>query len=222
MTTTHAFRQALHIPWADPDANEIVAAVVPGAEYSTDWILAAGTPEAPNDTKQYGRQSLGWTEVTWSSVSGKPATFPPSAHVHPWSDITGKPATFPPSVHSHVQSEVANLETDLAGKAPLVHTHSYSSLTGIPATFAPSAHTHPQAEVTGLLADLAARVLKAGDTMTGPLVLPGDPSAPLQAATKAYVDAATGGSISDVPLDGVRYVRKDRAWVELSIDCGTY
>lgn len=32
-------------------------------------------------------------------------------------------------------------------------------------------------------------VLKAGDTMTGPLVLPGDPSAPTQAADKNYVDA---------------------------------
>ena len=33
----------------------------------------------------------------------------------------------------------------------------------------------------------------AGDTMTGPLVLPGDPSSDLQAATKAYVDANGGG-----------------------------
>jgi hypothetical protein len=32
-------------------------------------------------------------------------------------------------------------------------------------------------------------VLKAGDTMTGPLVLPADPTAALQAATKQYVDA---------------------------------
>lgn len=31
---------------------------------------------------------------------------------------------------------------------------------------------------------------KTGDTMTGPLVLPGSPTLPLQAATKAYVDAA--------------------------------
>ena len=36
---------------------------------------------------------------------------------------------------------------------------------------------------------LDARVKKAGDTMTGPLVLPGNPMEPLQAATKQYVDA---------------------------------
>lgn len=42
----------------------------------------------------------------------------------------------------------------------------------------------------------------AGDTMTGDLVLPGDPDAALEAATKQYVDAAdalkldrTGGTV---------------------------
>ena len=36
-------------------------------------------------------------------------------------------------------------------------------------------------------------VKKTGDTMTGPLVLPGDPTTDLQAATKQYVDASSGG-----------------------------
>jgi hypothetical protein len=39
---------------------------------------------------------------------------------------------------------------------------------------------------------LTNKVLKAGDTMTGPLVLNADPLVPLGAATKQYVDAATG------------------------------
>lgn len=38
-----------------------------------------------------------WTEVggsaDWASITGKPSTFPPSAHTHPWSQITGAPAT---------------------------------------------------------------------------------------------------------------------------------
>ena len=33
----------------------------------------------------------------------------------------------------------------------------------------------------------------SGDTMTGPLVLPGDPNTDLEAATKQYVDASSGG-----------------------------
>jgi len=42
-------------------------------------------------------------------------------------------------------------------------------------------------------------VVKSGDTMTGPLVLPGDPSAPLQASDKHYVDtqvAAVGSGLN--------------------------
>jgi len=55
--------------------------------------------------------------------------------------------------------------------------------------------------------DSAAYVLKAGDTMTGPLVLPGDPVSPTQAADKSYVDESvagvTGGlgqKVSTLPL----------------------
>ena len=47
-------------------------------------------------------------------------------------------------------------------------------------------------------------VLKAGDTMTGPLVLPADPTSPLQAADKHYVDinvsASAGGLAQKVSL----------------------
>lgn len=42
--------------------------------------------------------------------------------------------------------------------------------------------------VGGPIVDAGAYVLKAGDTMSGPLVLPADPTAALQAATKQYVD----------------------------------
>ena len=44
------------------------------------------------------------------------------------------------------------------------------------------------AAVTGFPADTSPYVLKAGDTMTGPLVLPGDPVSGSQAADKNYVD----------------------------------
>ena len=38
-------------------------------------------------------------------------------------------------------------------------------------------------------------VLRSGDTMTGPLVLPGDPTQELEAATKQYVDSTSGGPL---------------------------
>ena len=49
-----------------------------------------------------------------------------------------------------------------------------------------------RAVVTGAApADASAYVQKSGDTMTGALVLPGDPVTPLQAADKNYVDSST-------------------------------
>mgnify|MGYP002796066485 FL=1 len=48
---------------------------------------------------------------------------------------------------------------------------------------------------------LAGKVNKTGDTMTGPLVLPGDPTEDNQAATKKYVDEHGGGG-NYLPLAG--------------------
>ena len=51
--------------------------------------------------------------------------------------------------------------------------------------------------------DLSGKVNKSGDTMTGPLVLPGDPTQPMEAATKQYVDQHGGGASGDfLPLSG--------------------
>ena len=62
---------------------------------------SGGIDEAPVDAKQYGRQSAAWTEVvpnpTWTTLSGKPATFPPTVPIA-WTDVSGKPATFPPTL----------------------------------------------------------------------------------------------------------------------------
>jgi hypothetical protein len=60
------------------------------------------------------------------------------------------------------------------------------------------------AAATGFPLDASPYVLKAGDTMTGPLVLPGDPVSPSQAADKHYVDtniaAVTAGLGQKVSL----------------------
>jgi hypothetical protein len=65
----------------------------------------------------------------------------------------------------------------------------------------------------------------AGGTLTGPLVLPGNPTSDLQAATKKYVDTTFSGqiTINDAPSDGTTYGRKNGAWVDTAtIDVGTY
>ena len=63
-----------------------------------------------------------------------------------------------------------------------------------------------RAALGALPLDTTPYVLKSGDTMTGPLVLPGDPVSSLQAATKNYVDISTAalqggasGKISTAP-----------------------
>lgn len=65
------------------------------------------------------------TAADWDDLSGKPTSFPPSAHSHAWSEITSKPTTF----------------------APATHSHSWAQVTGKPTTFAPSTHTHTKAQV---------------------------------------------------------------------------
>lgn len=74
------------------------------------------------DTTPHGGTGGGGT-VAWVDVTGKPSTYPPSAHTHPWGQITGTPATYPPSTH----------------------THTWGQIVDPPATYPPSAHTHPYA-----------------------------------------------------------------------------
>jgi hypothetical protein len=53
-----------------------------------------------------------------------------------------------------------------------------------------------KSEIEGVVATANAAVARAGDTMTGLLVLSADPTAPLGAVTKQYVDSKVGGVAS--------------------------
>jgi hypothetical protein len=60
----------------------------------------------------------------------------------------------------------------------------------------------------------------AGGTLTGPLILAADPTLPLGASTKQYVDAK--GGLADAPNDANSYGRSGAAWVQvLPITGGT-
>lgn len=77
-----------------------------------------------------------------------------------WSEITGKPASFTPSAHGHAIADVAGLQTALNGKAASSHTHPMSDITGLsldwsaiqnkPSTYTPSAHGHTAADISNL------------------------------------------------------------------------
>lgn len=71
----------------------------------------------------------------WTSVTGKPLTYAPSAHTHAWGDIvSGLPATWAPSAHTHPWIDVTGKPLTFA---PSAHTHAWGDLTAVPATFAP-------------------------------------------------------------------------------------
>jgi hypothetical protein len=72
-------------------------------------------------------------------------------------------------------------------------------------------------EITALQATVmgAPFLQLAGGYLTGPLFLAGDPTSPMMAATKEYVDAAGGGGgggIPDAPADGQTYGRVTGTW----------
>lgn len=76
--------------------------------------------------------------LTFTTLEGKPSTYPPSSHTHAWNTITGRPAN--------------------GNSADLAHTHPvdqvtgswpWNRLTGVPSTFNPASHTHPVNQVTG-------------------------------------------------------------------------
>lgn len=66
-----------------------------------------------------------WTDlapiVTWASITGRPATFAPSAHTHAQADITGLVAA------------LASINTALAGRALTSHTHTKAQISGLDA-----------------------------------------------------------------------------------------
>jgi hypothetical protein len=72
-----------------------------------------------------------------------------------WSTLSGKPSTFPPSAHTHATSEVTGLDSALAGKAAASHTHTASEITDFAAAVSAAAPPTTNAALltTGTLAD---------------------------------------------------------------------
>jgi hypothetical protein len=99
----------------------------------------------------------------------------------------------------YVDSAVANRAVDavvvhLSGAEVIQGTKQFAAPPAVPAPTAASSAAN-KAYVDAAVANVGAGnfVAKAGDTMTGPLTLAGDPTAVNHAATRHYVDTGLGG-----------------------------
>lgn len=86
-------------------------------------------------------------------------------------------------------------------RAPAVHTHGIGDVTGLQAELDGKADN-------GDIPDISGKLDKSGGTMTGKLILDGDPTSNLHAATKQYVDSGfvTNSDLRDkifVVIEGV-------------------
>ena len=155
--------------------SQAVASVLKwqGAVATTDDLPATSTVghvyHVDADGGEYAWDGSQWVELgsvvelTWDAISGKPATFAPSAHTHAQDDVTGLASALAgksDTGHVHVIAGVTGLQSALDGKSAVGHGHSVSDTTGLQAALdgkAPSAHTHTTAQVDGLSDALAGK-----------------------------------------------------------------
>jgi hypothetical protein len=50
MATTQAFRNALHVPYADPATGQVVTTLTSGDAYVTNWAMGAAGSAFPDQT----------------------------------------------------------------------------------------------------------------------------------------------------------------------------
>ena len=102
---------------------------------------------------RYVAGTIGSGSVAWNDVTGKPATFTPSAHTHPIADVTNLQTSLDAkaaSSHGHAIGDVSGLQTALDGKSATGHGHSISDVTGLQTALDSKAgSTHAGAHVTG-------------------------------------------------------------------------
>ena len=116
------------------------------------------TPPGIPVTWQYDSGRNAWRVVRggtpWTDITGKPATFPPSAHQHPISDVTNLQSTLNNKQDISAQGQVngyPNLDQDARipeSQLPFGLTGDWNDLINKPSTYPPSPHTHPVAEIS--------------------------------------------------------------------------
>jgi hypothetical protein len=163
----------------------------------SNWQDVATTPagaiaEAPANGQFFARKDLDWWAVDWSTLLGKPTTFPPTAHIHAVSDVT-------------------NLQADLDAKANAVDlTTETTNRTNADTTLQNNINTNTTAISTETTNRINAdntltntKVAKSGDTMSGDLVIN---SRLLLSTTLPSSSLQVGSIIANAPISTVNFV----------------
>jgi hypothetical protein len=125
----------------------------------------------------------------WLVPTSSPATI---AQVRTPLGVTGSVAQI--ASQQYVNTAVANKANDasvvhLAGSETISGAKQFSAAPSVPTPVQPTdAANKAYVDAAVTTVGGGSFVSKAGDSMTGPLTLPGDPAAPFQAATEHYVD----------------------------------
>src|SRR5204863_71557 len=136
----------------------------------------------------------------------------------------------PPATRQYVDSAVANRANDTS----VVHVSGAETIAGVKQFSIPPSVPSPQQPtdavnkeyVDQLVTNVGAGsyVSRTGDTMTGPLMLAGDPTAPNHAATRSYVDVGLeskadlllgrvpAGEMGSGTPDASKCLRGDGSW----------
>jgi hypothetical protein len=121
-------------------ANEAAARTLIGV-YSTSEVLSLLALKANVSHTHTTADITGG--ISWSNLTGVPATFPPGAHTHVMADLTDYVAAGTWGSITGTLSAQTDLQAALDGKAATGHTHSYLPLAGglMTGSFALNFHT---------------------------------------------------------------------------------
>lgn len=202
-------------------ATVTVGAVTTGAAGSSVIVHNSGTSSAavldftipqglPGSGSSGGATIAPTTQVlkgdgNGNGIAAVPGTdFPTVASVTA-AQTTASAAATPTSVTSAVAAEATlarNAANLTSGAIALARIPTGTTSSTVALGNAPAA-----AQAAAIASAVSTGVQKAGDTMTGLLVLSADPSAALGAATKQYVDAHAGGGGAGInpTAEGVQY-----------------
>lgn len=182
---------------------------------SSNGFITVETPTSSSHpaNKAYVDAQISGASVNWSSLTGKPSTFPPDAHTHTIAQITdlnvsqsatattvaqrdsaGRLAVATPSTSTHAT-------TKAYVDAEVVEAKKWGNLTGVPSTFTPSGHTHTIAQITDLT---------VSEVETGSTVAKRDSSGRLRVATATATNHATNKAYVD------NAVTASKAWANLT------